>query len=158
MADRGPPHRDAVGLSVTSHYVYVDNFGVQAVNKPVARSGLNEVIRAFEEKQLTVHGTELQCEEGHALGHSRWPTTGDSFPGKPSKAYTIQHLRRPLPSTHDGLRIGNTPWPLHTLGSGEKTLAELFPHALPVRSVNDNDTLREVQHLSDEGLALQARV
>ena len=27
-----------------------------------------------------------------------------------------------------------------------------------VEDMNDNDTLREVQHLSDEGLALQARV
>ena len=40
----------------------------------------------------------------------------------------------------------------------EKVCALSRLHVVSGDNDNDNDTLREVQHLSDEGLALQARV
>ena len=48
---------------VTSHDVYVDNFGIQSLEEQAAKEGLDAVTTAFEEKHLKVHETEVQCEK-----------------------------------------------------------------------------------------------
>ena len=53
---------------VTSHYVYVDNFGKQSLEEQAAMEGLDAVATAFEEKHLKVHETEIQCEKASTLG------------------------------------------------------------------------------------------
>ena len=53
---------------VTSHLIYVDNFGIQSLEEQAAKEGLDAVTTAFEEKHLKVHETEVQCEKASALG------------------------------------------------------------------------------------------
>ena len=53
---------------VTSHYVYVDNFGKQSLEEQAAKEGLDAVTTAFDEEHLKVHETEVQCEKASVLG------------------------------------------------------------------------------------------
>ena len=68
LTDRG---KSAVlkprGKGVTSHYVYVDIFGIQSVEEQAAKEGLDAVTTAFEEEHLKKHETEVQCEKASAL-------------------------------------------------------------------------------------------
>ena len=69
LTDRG---RTAIlkpgSREVTSHDVYVDNFGIQSLEERAAKEGLGAATAAFEEKHLKVHETLpwVQCstEEG----------------------------------------------------------------------------------------------
>ena len=69
LTDRGRPAILKPGSKgVTSHYVYVDNFGTQSLEEQAAKECLDAATAAFEEKHLTVHEMGIQCEEASALG------------------------------------------------------------------------------------------
>ena len=69
LTDRGRPAILIPGSKgVTSRYFYVDNFGIQSLEQQAAKEDLDAATAAFEENFLTVHETEIQCEEASALG------------------------------------------------------------------------------------------
>ena len=113
---------------VTSHYVYVDNFGIQSWEEQAAKEGLDAVTAAFQEKHQTVHETGIQCEKASAFGvvldGRRLETRAQEARLRRVRSAIGVVLRR---KRTVGMRSQSSAWPLHVPGLGKEAAAQLLP-------------------------------